>query len=115
MVTSGGDNRQQRQSLVAACGGFANPHYLGPRHGALQQERTGWTMQSTPGVMTRDFGADDGTRTRDPHLGKVMLYQLSHVRSGPNLPGAPSAAQPEDRLHRATRGRRVRVIKRWLT
>lgn len=30
--------------------------------------------------------ADDGTRTRDPHLGKVMLYQLSHVRmlaSGP--------------------------------
>ncbi len=28
-----------------------------------------------------DFlGADDGIRTRDPHLGKVMLYQLSHVR-----------------------------------
>ena len=25
--------------------------------------------------------ADDGIRTRDPHLGKVMLYQLSHVRS----------------------------------
>ncbi len=25
-------------------------------------------------------GADDGIRTRDPHLGKVMLYQLSHVR-----------------------------------
>ncbi len=29
-------------------------------------------------------GADDGTRTRDPHLGKVMLYQLSHVRARPN-------------------------------
>ncbi len=28
------------------------------------------------------FGADDGIRTRDPHLGKVMLYQLSHVRVG---------------------------------
>ena len=28
----------------------------------------------------RFFGADDGIRTRDPHLGKVMLYQLSHVR-----------------------------------
>ena len=27
-------------------------------------------------------GAEDGTRTRDPHLGKVMLYQLSHFRSG---------------------------------
>ena len=24
--------------------------------------------------------AEDGTRTRDPHLGKVMLYQLSHIR-----------------------------------
>ena len=30
-----------------------------------------------PGLLC---GADDGTRTRDPHLGKVMLYQLSHVR-----------------------------------
>ena len=27
-------------------------------------------------------GADDGIRTHDPHLGKVMLYQLSHVRVG---------------------------------
>ena len=26
-------------------------------------------------------GADDGIRTRDPNLGKVMLYQLSHVRA----------------------------------
>ena len=31
--------------------------------------------------------ADDGTRTRDPHLGKVMLYQLSHIRA-PHLMGA---------------------------
>src|SRR3954452_12263996 len=33
--------------------------------------------------------ADDGIRTRDPHLGKVMLYQLSHVRTAPTpvLPG----------------------------
>ena len=32
----------------------------------------------------RRLRADDGIRTRDPHLGKVMLYQLSHVRiSGP--------------------------------
>ena len=27
-----------------------------------------------------DNGADNGIRTRDPHLGKVVLYQLSHVR-----------------------------------
>ena len=32
-------------------------------------------------------GAEDGTRTRDPHLGKVMLYQLSHFRSGLRAPG----------------------------
>ena len=30
--------------------------------------------------------ADDGTRTRDPHLGKVMLYQLSHIRASARLP-----------------------------
>ena len=35
------------------------------------------------GHAARAYGpprADDGIRTRDPHLGKVMLYQLSHVR-----------------------------------
>jgi hypothetical protein len=34
--------------------------------------------------------ADDGIRTRDPHLGKVMLYQLSHVRASlqPSVSGA---------------------------
>ena len=31
--------------------------------------------------LSCDFiGADDGIRTRDPNLGKVVLYQLSHVR-----------------------------------
>jgi hypothetical protein len=33
-----------------------------------------------PSELPSHFGADDGIRTRDPHLGKVMLYQLSHVR-----------------------------------
>jgi hypothetical protein len=27
------------------------------------------------------YGAEDGTRTRDPNLGKVVLYQLSHFRA----------------------------------
>ena len=27
------------------------------------------------------YGADDGIRTRDPNLGKVVLYKLSHVRA----------------------------------
>jgi hypothetical protein len=34
----------------------------------------------SPRSDLRDLGADDGIRTRDPHLGKVVLYQLSHVR-----------------------------------
>ncbi len=28
----------------------------------------------------RRLRADDGIRTRDPHLGKVMRYQLRYVR-----------------------------------
>ncbi len=27
--------------------------------------------------------ADDGIRTRDPHLGKVMRYQLRYIRMSP--------------------------------
>ena len=32
-------------------------------------------------VNTPNFGAGNETRTRDPNLGKVMLYQLSYSRS----------------------------------
>jgi len=32
--------------------------------------------------------ADDGVRTRDPQLGKLMLYQLSYVRATPRLAGS---------------------------
>jgi hypothetical protein len=35
----------------------------------------------------RGSGADDGIRTRDPHLGKVMRYQLRYVRVGNKLSG----------------------------
>jgi hypothetical protein len=34
-------------------------------------------------LLERTVGADDGIRTRDPNLGKVVLYQLSYVRVGP--------------------------------
>jgi hypothetical protein len=30
--------------------------------------------------MLKAFGAKDGIRTRDPDLGKVVLYQLSYFR-----------------------------------
>ena len=33
-----------------------------------------------PGLFLPFSGADDETRTRDIHLGKVMLYQLSYIR-----------------------------------
>ena len=33
-----------------------------------------------PGTGAGDLRADDGIRTRDPDLGKVVLYQLSHFR-----------------------------------
>src|ERR1700678_2296069 len=35
---------------------------------------------ATPPQGRQKHRADDGIRPRDPHLGKVMLYQLSHVR-----------------------------------
>ena len=31
--------------------------------------------EETPLVSDRVLGADDGIRTRDPHLGKVVLYR----------------------------------------
>src|SRR5207237_2141300 len=34
------------------------------------------------------LGADDGDRTRDPQLGKLMLYQLSYVRARSSLAAA---------------------------
>lgn len=32
------------------------------------------------GMSTRMTGAADGARTRDPQLGKLLLYQLSYCR-----------------------------------
>ena len=41
------------------------------------RDRRGWPLESAHLLLC---GADDGIRTRDPNLGKVVLYQLSHVR-----------------------------------
>jgi hypothetical protein len=46
----------------------------------------GWLA---PALTCGFSGADDGIRTRDPHLGKVVLYQLSHVRTRPER-GTPA-------------------------
>ncbi len=43
-----------------------------------------------PSRKARKPRADNETRTRDPNLGKVVLYQLSYVRTWPELfPGTP--------------------------
>src|SRR5206468_11851670 len=44
--------------------------------------------------------ADDGDRTRDPQLGKLMLYRLSYVRAATRIL-APNSARP--RIAQATR------------
>ena len=38
--------------------------------------------------------ADDGIRTRDPHLGKVMRYQLRYVRVPPAYPATEANSSP---------------------
>ena len=41
-----------------------------------------------PGDWRDSLRADDGIRTRDPHLGKVMRYHCAtSARSGTSLPG----------------------------
>ena len=77
---------------------FADPHRLRPPAGvlasSLQTLRVCLTLAPSrvraqamgtkkPGYRSSravTLGADNGARTRDPNLGKVVLYQLSHVR-----------------------------------
>ena len=90
--------RRQRGS----CPGHANekgPSFRGPlgRSGGEARIRTGGKgfagLCLTTWPLRRRYekgrfenrpdacdGADNGARTRDPNLGKVVLYQLSHVR-----------------------------------
>ena len=49
----------------------------------LGQPTTRRILRVSRGLTQDPLRADDGIRTRDPHLGKVMLYQLSHVRIAP--------------------------------
>src|SRR6187401_3676841 len=62
---------------MAAPRGF-EPRFTDPKSAVLPLD------EGAAGPSGRRNGAEDGTRTRDPHLGKVMLYQLSHFR--PNDP-----------------------------
>jgi hypothetical protein len=44
--------------------------------------------------------ADDGIRTRDPHLGKVMRYQLRYIRA-PRTRSSPVAKDDDSPLERS--------------
>src|SRR5271169_7235499 len=56
---------------------------------------------STAGIdATSILRADDGIRTRDPHLGKVMRYQLRHIRA-PRTRSSPGAKPDNSRRERA--------------
>ena len=63
-----------------------------------------WTATYRPTVLpsSRPSRAGNGTRTRDPNLGKVVLYQLSYSRKTHRRQGhvhscpAPSSYRPTD-------------------
>ena len=45
--------------------------------------------------MKLSVRAGNGTRTRDPNLGKVVLYQLSYSRAARNIPVGFTAFQAD--------------------
>ena len=65
--------------VLAAPRGF-EPRFTDPKSAVLPLDEGAAVVRSRD-IPERGDGAEDGTRTRDPHLGKVMLYQLSHFRS----------------------------------
>ena len=88
---------------LAAPRGF-EPRFTDPKSAVLpldegaaggDLERARERPGSRPRAGERD-GAEDGTRTRDPHLGKVMLYQLSHFRLK-TPPPTSGGAESQDR------------------
>ena len=62
----------------AANNATATPQTLAPPR--VRAQATGTKKPGYRSSRAAAFGADNGARTRDPNLGKVVLYQLSHVR-----------------------------------
>ena len=60
---------------------------------------------ASPWQVRDPLRADDGIRTRDPHLGKVMLYQLSHVRIAPAFWGVEHLSEDEAQTPKRRRAR----------
>ena len=64
--------------IFAANNATATPQTLAPSR--VRAQTTGTKKPGYRSSRAVTLGADNGARTRDPNLGKVVLYQLSHVR-----------------------------------
>ncbi len=94
-----------RPARLAGPRGF-EPRFTDPKSAVLPLDEgpAGCTARTRARILGGS-GAEDGTRTRDPHLGKVMLYQLSHFRPlTPAVPGhrARGGLVPRARIELAT-------------
>ena len=80
-------------AMLAAPRGF-EPRLTDPKSAVLPLDEGAARSSSWRGLSAgQRNGAEDGTRTRDPHLGKVMLYQLSHFRSMSRPPDGGAESQ----------------------
>ncbi len=90
---SGTPRSSSRSTAMATCSRATTNCFATGSRGCTQhrlchvrvtnRRRGSWRRQEPDRPLTCSFlGADDGIRTRDPNLGKVVLYQLSHVRVG---------------------------------
>ena len=53
---------------------------------SLPRRRSTPELRGRASIINREFiGAGDEIRTRDPQLGRLMLYQLSYTRSLPKF------------------------------
>jgi hypothetical protein len=90
-----GAGRPAAHVVLAAPRGF-EPRFTDPKSAVLPLDEGAAAGRLRVSSIGRS-GAEDGTRTRDPHLGKVMLYQLSHFRSSPRrVVGAESQIRTGD-------------------
>src|SRR6187431_3629656 len=98
------DLRVEPLHHVAICSFASSPGWLAAPRGFEPRftDSKSAVLPLDEGAAVRDRdrmnGAEDGTRTRDPHLGKVMLYQLSHFRPEhvPPIGGAESQIRTGD-------------------
>ena len=72
---------QKAGSMCPGPGSNRHGHYCPQdfKSGVSTNSTTGATLKKNP-PQQEGLGAKDGIRTRDPDLGKVVLYQLSYFR-----------------------------------